>query len=108
MTSSYENEEKENRRIDIETSNPWLQNRNMEDIDRQSSKIADHFVDNHLRGTDMMNSNTIKRELAAYYSMNDETLQRFTIRKIAHHPKTDSAIDDYSKSDSYYIKYKRD
>jgi hypothetical protein len=56
----------------------------------------------------MMNSNTIKRELAAYYSMNDETLQRFTIRKIAHHPKTDSAIDDYSKSDSYYIKYKRD
>jgi hypothetical protein len=80
----------------------------MEDINRHSSNVADHYVENHLRGMESMHSNQIKRDLQSYYSMNDETMQRYTIRKIAHHPNTYSDIADYTKSDSYYVKYKRD
>ncbi len=107
-----ENEKKENnnRIIDIESSNPWLQDSTtISDIDRQSSKIAEHYIDHHLRDEpDGQSSSTMKRELAAFYQTTEPTLVRYTLRKIAHSPKTDSAITDFTKSDEYFVKYKRD
>jgi hypothetical protein len=113
MTSSYENEREEkysNRRIDdLESNNPWLQNKTTDDIDRLSSKIADHYIDNHLRGEpDGCSSNKMKRELEAFYQTTEPTLVRYTLRKIAHSPKTYSSITDFTKSDEYFVIYKRD
>jgi hypothetical protein len=70
----------------------------IDDIDKQSSMIADHDIDNHVRGEpDGCNSNKMKRDLEAFYQITEPTLVRFTLRKIAHPPKTDSSIDDYTK-----------
>jgi hypothetical protein len=115
---SQEEEQQEERekyrRIDnLADNNPWLQDSTtMSDIDRQSSKLAEHYIDNHLRGDPNggQSSNTIKRELNAFYSVDSEkepTLVRYTLRKMAGHPKTDSAITDFTKSDEYFISYKR-
>jgi hypothetical protein len=93
----------------IGENNPWLQDSTtISDIDRQSSKLAEHYIDNHLRGDPNggQPSNTIKRELAAFYQTTDPTLVRYTLRKMAHSPKTDSAITDFTKSDDYFINYR--
>ena len=113
-SSSYENEnEKEresHRRIDnIESNNPWLQDRTIDAVDKLSSKIADHYIDNHLRGEpDGCYSNKMKRDLEAFYQTTEPTLVRYTLRKIANSPKTNSAITDFTKSDEYFVTYKRD
>ena len=49
----------------------------------------------------------MKRELAAHYRTTEPILVRYTSRKIDHSPKTDSAITDFTKSDEYFVKYKR-
>jgi len=108
---TYENEQQkrnENRRIDIESNNPWLQDKTSEDIDRQSTMLAEDYINKHLRGDPNggQSSNTIKRELAAFYRTTDPTLVRYTLRKMAHSPKTDSAITDFTKSDDYFISYR--
>jgi hypothetical protein len=114
MGSSYENnnEERRNRRIDLETNNPWLQDKTPADLDRESTEIADHYLENHLRAApNGQSSNTIKRELNAFYGVDPDkepTLVRYTLRKMAGSPKTDSAITDFTKSDEYYISYRRD
>jgi hypothetical protein len=62
----------------------------MSDIDRQSSKLAEHYIENHLR-TDPnggQSSSKMKRELEAFYQTTEPTLVRYTLRKIAHSPKT--------------------
>jgi hypothetical protein len=114
---SYENNiQKENeieqekyRRINsIDDNNPWIQDSTtMSDIDKQSSKLAEHYIENHLRSDPNggKSSNTIKRELAAFYQTTDPTLVRYTLRKMAHSPKSYSAITDFAKSDEYYISY---
>ena len=47
-----EQEREKYRRVNnIEENNPWLQDSTtMSDIDRQSSKLAEHYIDNHLLG----------------------------------------------------------
>jgi hypothetical protein len=118
---SYDNLQRENekerekhRRIDnIESNNLWLQDKTSVDIDRQSTMLANDYIDKHLRGdpTGGQSSNTIKRELNAFYSVDAEkepTLVRYILRKIAGSPKTDSAITEYTKSDEYFVTYKRD
>jgi hypothetical protein len=82
----------------------------IDDIDRQSSKLAEHYIDNHLRGDPNcgQSSSKIKRELAVFYQTTDPTLVRYTLRKMTHSPKTDSAITDFTKSDEYFVTYKRD
>jgi len=96
MTSyENENEKNSNRRIDIESNNPWLQHRSSSDLDRQSTQLADVYVNEHLRGSQGgQSSNTMKRELAAHYRTTEPILVRYTSRKIDHLPKTDSAITD--------------
>jgi hypothetical protein len=82
----------------------------MSDIDRQSSKLAEHYIDNHLRGDPNggQSSSKINRQLEAFYQTTDPTLVRYTVRKIAHSPKTYSSITDFTKSDEYFVTYKRD
>ena len=71
--------------------------------------IADHDIDNHVRvEPDVCNSNKMKRDLEAFYQTTDPTLVRYTLRKIAHSPRTYSSITDFTKSDEYFVKYKRD
>jgi hypothetical protein len=118
MTTSQEsnngnNNEWRNRKIDLGTNNPWLQDsKTPADLDRESTEIADHYLENHLRAApNGQSSNTIKRELNAFYGVDPEkesTLVRYTLRKMAGSPKTDSAITDFTKSDEYYISYRRD
>ena len=88
------------KRISLEDNNPWLQDRSPSDLDRQSTQLADVYVDKNLRGLpDGQTSNMIKRELEAFYRTTDPILVRYTLRKIAAHPNTDSAITDFSKTD---------
>lgn len=94
----------------IESNNAWLQDSTtIDDIDRQSSKFAEDFINHHLRGSPYgMKTNQIKRAIEAYYSVSDPTLLLYTVRKIAQSPKTWYTIEDYTKPDDYYITYNRD
>jgi len=120
-TSSHEsNEERTNRRIDLKTYNAWLQDESSKtpaDLDRQSTEIAEHYIENHLRGApDGQFSSAITRDIQAWYGVDPEkepALVRYTLRKMAASPKTNSTItdlvtNDSSKPDDYHIAYRRD
>jgi hypothetical protein len=51
-------------------------------------------------------TNQVKRDIESLYDEKDPTVLRYTVRKIAHSPNTESQITDYTKPDDYYIKYK--
>jgi hypothetical protein len=82
--NNNEIDQRNNRRItNLEETNPWLlNNRTNEDLERQSTLLSNNYVEKHLRGVDSMHSRDIKRDLESYYSVKDETLQRYTICKI--------------------------
>jgi hypothetical protein len=82
--NNNEIDQRNNRRItNLEETNPWLlNNRTNEDLERQSTLLSNNYVEKHLRGVDSMHSRDIKHDLESYYSVKDETLQRYTIRKI--------------------------
>jgi hypothetical protein len=104
--TTYEEEEKQqqqqNRRVDnIADNNPWI-TETFEDLNRQSSKLADAYITRQLIGEpDGVTSSKVKRDIESLYSVKDETLQRYTIRKIAYDPRVRSDIRDYSKTDDY-------
>jgi hypothetical protein len=82
--------------------------RSFNDIDKESSMLAEHFIDNHLKVNPYgMKSTQIKHELQAFYQVNDPTLVRNTLRKIVGSLMTDAGIQDYTKVDDYFITYRR-
>jgi hypothetical protein len=86
---AYENEEKRSennsrRLVATEDNNPWI-TETPEDLNRQSSKIADTYIKTRLIGEpDGVTSSAVKRDIESLYSVKDETLQRYTVRKIAY------------------------
>jgi hypothetical protein len=107
MTYEEEEENKKMRIIDL-TENPWSSN-TPEDLDRQSSMIADTYIKTRLKDEpNGLTSSTVKNDIESLYSVKDETLKRYSIRKIAYDPRVESSIRDYSKSDDYYLQYKYD
>jgi hypothetical protein len=107
-SNNSENEKYSQRRITLEDNNPWLQDRTPSDLSRQSEMLSNHYVEHHLRGEpNGQYSTKIERELEAFYSVRDPTLKRYTIRRIAGHPKTKSVTTDFT-SNEYFITYNRD
>ncbi len=96
------------KRITLEDNNPWLENKTPADLFYESELFANDYVEHHLKGVpDGQNSKTIERELEAFYSVKDPVLKRYTIRRIAGHPKTNSVTTDF-KTNEYFISYNRD